>query len=86
MVRFRQTLAALAVAGALAAGAPVATVPAQPNGPEAHASCKRAVIGGHRKCIARGQYCSRRYQRDYHRYGYSCSKRDRNGRYHLTYY
>jgi hypothetical protein len=26
---------------------------------------------------------TRKYQRDYKRYGYSCSKRDRNGHYHL---
>ncbi|WP_157592466.1 hypothetical protein [Solirubrobacter soli] len=62
--------------GAAVAGASV--------NPIAHAACKQARIGGQSKCIARGQYCARRYQRDYRRYGFSCSKVDRNGRYHLT--
>jgi hypothetical protein len=52
--------------------------------PVAHIACKQAKIGGQSKCIARGQYCARRYQSDYRRYGFSCSKLDRNGRYHLT--
>lgn len=42
-----------------------------------------ATIGGQHKCIARGQYCARRYQRDYRRYGLSCSNLDYRGRYHL---
>jgi hypothetical protein len=76
-----RTIAAL-VAAAFIGGVPAASS-ASPSAP-AHASCKSATIGGHHKCIARGQYCSRSHQRDYQRYGYSCSKRDRNGRYHLT--
>jgi hypothetical protein len=48
-----------------------------------HASCKYATIGGQRKCIARGQFCAKAKQRDYLRYGLSCSKRDYNGRWHL---
>lgn len=47
------------------------------------ASCKKATIGGKSKCIQRGQFCTRAYQRDYKRYGFSCSKRDASGRYHL---
>jgi hypothetical protein len=45
-----------------------------------------ARIGGERKCLRRGQYCARRYERQYHRYGFHChrSSRDRNGDYHLT--
>jgi hypothetical protein len=56
--------------------------------PVAHASCTRARILGKRKCIARGQFCthSRRANRDYHRYGLHCGKRDANGNYHLVYY
>jgi hypothetical protein len=51
----------------------------------AHAACTQAKIAGKSKCIARGQYCSRTAQamRDYRKYGLSCTKRDRNGRYHL---
>lgn len=46
-------------------------------------ACKRAIIGGKSKCIAAGQFCAHAQEHDYNRYGYTCSKRDRNGRYHL---
>jgi uncharacterized membrane protein len=73
-------LAALALL--LAGGAPAP--PAEASGsPSAVAACRTATIGGHRRCIAPGQFCARRYERDYRRYGYTCAKRDRNGRYHL---
>ena len=64
---------------------PAAQAPADP--PVAHAACKSAVIVGQRKCIAAGQYCKHtaRANRDYHRYGYHCGKRDRRGSYHLVY-
>jgi curli biogenesis system outer membrane secretion channel CsgG len=74
-------IAAAAFIGGVPAGAAAAS---STSGATAHASCKSATIGGHHKCIARGQYCARSHQRDYRRYGYSCSRRDRNGRYHLT--
>jgi hypothetical protein len=77
----RKRIAVVAAVAALGAG-PAAVPRAFAN--PAHASCKSAVIGGKHKCIARGQYCSRSHQSDYRRYGYSCSRRDRNGRYHLT--
>jgi len=81
----KRKVAGLAITAALAIGVPA--VGAEPaKSPQASASCTSARIGGKHKCIARGQYCARRYQRDYHRYGFSCSKRDRNGRYHLVYY
>jgi uncharacterized membrane protein len=82
MARFTWLLAALA----LAAAAPVAQAPA--SAPAGHAACKSAVIEGKHKCIARGQYCrhTSRANRDYHRYGYHCGKRDRRGSYHLVYY
>ena len=71
----------------MAAAALLGAVPAAPasssSGPIATIACTRATIGGESKCIARGQYCARRYERDYERYGYTCSKIDRNGRYHL---
>lgn len=80
--RLRLWALGLATAAVIAAGVPTPQAPAA-SGSQVVASCKRAKIGGKRKCIARGQYCSRRYHRDYKRYGFSCSKRDRNGRYHL---
>jgi hypothetical protein len=56
--------------------------------PTAQAACTRATIVGQRKCIARGQFCTHttRANRDYHRYGYHCGRRDYTGRYHLVYY
>ena len=74
-VAFVAGVVALAPAAAASTGVP----------PTAHIACKRAVILGKSKCIARGQYCTHtgRAERDYKRYGLSCSKRDRNGRYHL---
>jgi hypothetical protein len=72
---------------ALLAPGPAAAL-AQPSPPASAAkTCshgfKHAVIHGKEKCLRRGEFCTRKYQRDYKRYGYSCSKRDRNGRYHL---
>ena len=46
---------------------------AKPISPVASIACKHARIGGQSKCIARGQYCARRYERDYERYGYHCT-------------
>jgi hypothetical protein len=81
MSRTRLSLSSLLAVAALAGGAPQAI--ASPSRPIAQAACKHAVIGGQSKCIARGQYCARRYQRQYLRYGLSCSRVDVNGRYHL---
>jgi hypothetical protein len=73
------------IAAAIAALALVGAAPtASSADPAVHAACTSARIGGQHKCIARGQFCARSHQRDYRRYGYSCSKRDRNGRYHLV--
>ena len=79
----KNRFAALAIAAALLGAAPLATPVADAASPTATAACKRAKIGGQSKCIARGQYCAKRFERDYNRYGFTCSKRDRNGRWHL---
>jgi hypothetical protein len=83
----RRLLISALVASAFAA-APAYAAPAghppRDGGPVAHIACTKATIGGQSKCIARGQFCARAHQRDYKRYGLSCSKRDANGRYHLT--
>jgi hypothetical protein len=78
----------LLVALAIAAAVPIAEAPAQQAPPVAHAACTHARIVHQKKCIARGQFCkhTKRANKDYHRYGYHCGKRDRNGRYHLVYY
>ncbi|MDO8184687.1 hypothetical protein Q5424_04980 [Conexibacter sp. JD483] len=76
--------------GVLAGASLIAVVPAVPvaaapskDSPVAQAACTRAKIGGQSRCIARGQYCAKRYESDYRKYGYSCSKKDRRGRWHL---
>jgi hypothetical protein len=76
----RGGVAAALVAAALSAGGSAAA-----SEPVAGAACMRAKIEGQSKCIARGQFCrhTARAMRDYRRYGLSCTKRDRNGRWHL---
>jgi hypothetical protein len=84
-MRRRSTIAAVVAALALAGAAP-ATRAARPA--TVHAACKPAVIEGKHKCIARGQFCrhTKKANHDYHKYGYHCGKRDKNGRYHLVYH
>jgi uncharacterized membrane protein len=80
----RQWIPATVAAVALAVAAPATQAPAKsPAPPVAKTACTYATIGGQSKCIARGQYCARRYKRQYRRYGLSCTKRDRRGRWHL---
>jgi hypothetical protein len=73
------SISLVAAAAPVSQGASPATV---------HAACKQAVIEGKHKCIARGQFCrhTKKANRDYHKYGYHCGKRDANGRYHLVYH
>lgn len=78
----RRRLASSVATLALFAAVPAAQAPAR-SAPSAHVACRSATIGGRHKCIARGQYCARSHARDYRRYGLSCTKRDRRGRYHL---
>jgi hypothetical protein len=72
------------------AGLPAAA-PAQPSpSPQVtiaktcSSSYTRATIGGEQKCLRRGQFCARRYRKQYRRYGFRCVKRDVRGNYHLT--
>jgi hypothetical protein len=46
----------------------------------------RGVVLGNQKCLHAGEYCThtRRAERDYRRYHFSCAKRDYRGRYHLV--
>ena len=58
---------------------------AAPNGAMAHSAtaakvCHRgtpARINGESKCLQAGEYCARRYERQYEHYGYECSTRYR---------
>jgi hypothetical protein len=84
----RSRLASLVAVIALLAPAPAValvaqTAPSAQTAKTCSAGFKHAVIHGKQKCLRRGEFCTRKYQRDYKRYGYSCTKRDRNGRYHL---
>ena len=47
------------------------------------ASCVYGRIGGRRKCLRAGEYCARRYQRQYIHYGFTCNKLDYRGDWHL---
>jgi hypothetical protein len=89
MYRTRSRALGLLAALALIAAAPTAsgTAGSSPSIVAAK-SCssgyKHAVIGGKHKCLRRGQYCSHSKDSQYHKYGFHCHKRDKNGRYHLT--
>jgi hypothetical protein len=76
-------LAALSLAIAMPAGQATATSSSQPS---VHAACSYHRIVGQRKCIGVGQYCihTRRANRDYHKYGLHCGRRDSRGSYHLV--
>jgi uncharacterized membrane protein len=82
----RSRILALVSSVAVAAAAPVAVAPADTADPAVHAACISATIQGQHKCIARGQFCkhTNAANRDYHRYGLHCGKRDGNGHYHLV--
>jgi hypothetical protein len=84
-MRRRPTVAAVLAALSLVAASPAAPAATPAT---AHAACKSATIEGKHKCIAAGQFCrhTKKANRDYHRYGYHCGKRDHNGRYHLVYH
>jgi hypothetical protein len=46
--------------------------------PAAHIACSHdvsATIHGEHKCLGPGEYCSTRYEREYERYGFECSRR-----------
>jgi hypothetical protein len=79
---------AVVLAVAFAAPAANATAPASvaghSAGPLARAACTKAVIGGRHTCLAAGQRCTRKYDRQYRRYGFACTKRDSAGRYRLV--
>ena len=64
---------ALGLLGALAVGAG-SDAPAAPDSESVR--CKRgfrhAIIAGRHRCLKVGQRCNRRYDRQYHRYGFHC--------------
>jgi hypothetical protein len=49
------------------------------------AGYKHAVIGGQQKCLHAGEFCAHRYDSQYRRYGYRCTRYYANvDRYRLT--
>jgi hypothetical protein len=70
-------LGARALVTTLLAAAALAAPAGVPASPVAHVSCgsgfRSATIGGSHKCLHGGEYCARRYERQYERYGYECS-------------
>jgi hypothetical protein len=82
--RLAAVVAAIALAGTAGAiGAPALPVHAAVAKP-CSAGYRHAVIGGAHKCLRRGQFCARRYDSQYHKYGFHCHRRDSRGNYHLT--
>jgi hypothetical protein len=70
-------LAVGAIAGAPAAAAePAPTPPLAVSAKTCSAGWKHAVIGGAEKCLRRGQFCARRYKRQYRRHGFRCVPSD----------
>jgi hypothetical protein len=89
-IEMRNRLVACAVACGIGLGGAIAATPPAVAGaaagnaaPAAAASCVYGRIGGVRKCLRAGEYCARRYQHQYRRYGFTCSKLDYLGRWHL---
>lgn len=69
----KTSLAAVVMATLLVAVPGASTAAA---GPVARMACSRdvpATIGGAHKCLGAGEYCARRYERQYERYGFVCS-------------
>jgi hypothetical protein len=92
MRSFRARVAVVLAALSLVAAAPAASVQAESNSPPranaAHrcgAGYTHAVLPNGHKCLRRGQFCRRSWDRRYHRYGFHCHRYDRSvDRYRLT--
>ena len=83
----RHYAALVATLATVAVSAPAAaTAGGAGDGPTATAAaaCKPATIAGKRTCLKRGLLCTRKYERQYLRYSFSCRTKDSRGRYHLA--
>jgi hypothetical protein len=81
----RRVIAILAVACCGAGGQAVVAAPSARPAAQVASACTYARIGGKTKCLMPGEYCARRYQNQYRHYGFTCSKLDRRGHWHLEY-
>jgi hypothetical protein len=74
----RTRIVTLVIGLALAAASPVAAheVRSAPAAAHVAKSCSsgytHAVIGGSQKCLHAGEFCAKRYRKQYRRYGYRC--------------
>lgn len=88
----RSKLAAiLAVAAAIGTTAPIPVASAQGHAPIRAVAAKtcphgytRGTINGAVKCLHRGEYCTHSADHQYRHYGFRCTRRYGDGRYHLT--
>jgi hypothetical protein len=76
-------IAALGLVGVAPAATPAAA-PASIARKTCSGSFTHGVIGGVEKCLRRGEFCARAYDRQYRRYGFRCVSPDARGPYHLT--
>ena len=79
------TLAALVAGGTASAATTPTSIQPVAVAKTCSSGWTHAIIGGEHKCLRAGQFCTRRYDLQYHRYGYHCHKYDASvGRYRVT--
>lgn len=71
----------LAIVAATLAIAAIAALPSSAAAKTCGSGYVHAVIGGKQKCLRRGEYCSHRYGKQYHKYGFNCVRK--HGEYFL---
>jgi hypothetical protein len=81
----KRTLALVIAVALIAAAVVIDSSASRASTPTAHAAarCKYVKIGGKRRCLAPGKFCTRQWEKTYRRHGFTCSYLDRNDRYHL---
>ncbi len=79
----RRHVIAAVITLACAAAAPIAATQAAGSARARMARCVNARIGGHRRCLASGQSCAHKYERQYEQHGFACIRNGAHGRYHL---
>jgi hypothetical protein len=83
--RFAVLVAVLVASWGATAMAPVASSAPLAVAKTCNSGWTHAVIGSAEKCLRAGQFCTRAFDAQYHRYGYHCHKYDaRVTRHRLT--
>lgn len=84
MSTVKRTLALVVAVALIAAAVVLDSSASRASSPTAHAArCKYVKIGGKRRCLATGKFCTRQWEKTYRRHGFTCSYLDRNDRYRL---